>query len=73
MQKSLPSHYLHSVFLKRDEVADFSLHPFSVPAVRNLDRLELHPKVTFFTRKFLQDPARMLRLLLGPEEAFRLE
>src|SRR6266498_407102 len=40
--------FLHSVGLKRDEVPDFDQYPFNVPSVRTLDRLELHPAVTFF-------------------------
>ena len=42
------SHYLNSVTLKRDEVADFDCYPFSIPAVRELKTLEFHPKLTFF-------------------------
>ncbi len=47
MIKLQPS-FLRSVSLKRDEVPDFNRYPFSIPAVRALDRLELHPAVTFF-------------------------
>jgi predicted ATPase len=35
------------VRLKRDEVPSFDAYPFSLPAVRHLDVLELHPQVTF--------------------------
>ena len=42
------SHYLNSVTLKRDEVRDFESYPFCIPAVRHLETLEFHPKVTFF-------------------------
>lgn len=31
----------------RDEVPDFAAYPFALPAVRNLEVLELHPAVTF--------------------------
>ncbi len=41
-------HFLHSVSLDRESVEDWSRHPFSVPAIQNLERIELHPKVTFF-------------------------
>lgn len=34
--------------LQREKVASFDAYPFSIPAVRELSRLELHPKVTFF-------------------------
>jgi len=37
-----------SVALKREAVPGFDHYPFSIPAVRHLKRLELHPAVTFF-------------------------
>lgn len=40
-------HYLLEVKLKRDKVASFDQYPFSLPVVRHLHALELHPKVTF--------------------------
>jgi predicted ATPase len=39
--------FLRSVALLRDEVADFGAYPFSSPAVRTLDTLDLDPEVTF--------------------------
>jgi predicted ATPase len=33
--------------LKRDQVRSFDRYPFSIPAIRDLYTLELHPKVTF--------------------------
>lgn len=39
--------YLREVRLKRSDVPSFQDYPFSLPAVRKLDSLELHPKVTF--------------------------
>ena len=39
--------YVSQVRLKREEVPSFDRYPFSLPAVRHLDVLELHPKVTF--------------------------
>lgn len=33
--------------LDRENVPSFSEYPFNLPAVRNLDRLSFHPKVTF--------------------------
>jgi predicted ATPase len=41
-------HYVHQVCLLRDQVPSFEEYPFSLPAIRHLDRLALHPKVTFF-------------------------
>jgi predicted ATPase len=40
--------YVREVILKRDKVASFENYPFSLSAVRGLERLELHPKVTYF-------------------------
>ena len=39
--------YLFSVELRRDRGPDFTRYPFNLPAVRTLDRLEFHPRVTF--------------------------
>lgn len=40
--------FLQAVCLLRDRVAGLETYPFSIPAIRSLDRLELHPAVTFF-------------------------
>ena len=40
-------HYLLDVKLRRERVPSFDEYPFSLPVVRNLHTLELHPKVTF--------------------------
>ncbi len=40
-------HYLLDVTLRRERVSSFDAYPFSLPVVRNLHTLELHPKVTF--------------------------
>ena len=40
-------HFLHEVRLAREGVPSFDQYPFSLPAVRHLDRLVLHPNVTF--------------------------
>jgi predicted ATPase len=40
--------YIREVQLKRDQVPSFDHYPFSLEAVRQLSRLELHPKVTYF-------------------------
>jgi len=39
--------FLRSITLLRDEVADFDRYPFSIPAIRTLDTLELDTEVTF--------------------------
>ena len=39
--------FVRAVMLKRDEVSSFDRYPFSIPAIRDLGTLELHPRVTF--------------------------
>jgi predicted ATPase len=39
---------VEEVLLHRDRVPSFDRYPFSLPAVRGLDSLTLHPRVTFF-------------------------
>lgn len=43
----LTRQFVSHVTLRRDTVASFDTYPFSLPAVRSLELLELHPKVTF--------------------------
>jgi predicted ATPase len=40
--------FLKRLSLARDDIPSFDSYPFSIPAVRHLYDLELHPKVTFF-------------------------
>lgn len=40
-------HYVLSVKLRREKVPSFDVYPFTLPVVRHLDELELHPAVTF--------------------------
>lgn len=40
-------HFLNSLSLEREGIQDWDSHPFNVPAIRSLESLELHPKVTF--------------------------
>jgi predicted ATPase len=40
--------YLKSITLLREKVESFDAYPFCLPAVRSLDHLDLHPKVTYF-------------------------
>ncbi|MBX3156302.1 MAG: AAA family ATPase [Deltaproteobacteria bacterium] len=42
------SGFVYSVRLERDRVPSFDAYPFSIPAIRSLDELELDPKITFF-------------------------
>ncbi len=39
--------YLRGIGLKREEINSFNQYPFSLPAVKRLTNLELHPQVTF--------------------------
>lgn len=39
--------YVSQVRLRANDVPSFERYPFSLPAVRHLDVLELHPKITF--------------------------
>lgn len=40
--------FLKSVTLKREFVASFDVFPYSIPAIKQLHTIELHPRVTFF-------------------------
>src|ERR1700677_101592 len=40
--------FIRALRLKREEVPGFDRYPFAIPAVRHLERLPLHPAVTFF-------------------------
>ncbi|WP_173427607.1 AAA family ATPase [Mesobacillus campisalis] len=44
----LPAQYVRRVSLKRDIIPSYSQYPFSLPSVKGMDELPLHPKVTFF-------------------------
>lgn len=43
----ISTQYARNVSLKREQIESFASYPFSLPAVRSLDTLELHPKITF--------------------------
>lgn len=40
--------FVEALRLRREEVLDFGSYPFAIPAIRSLERVELHPAVTFF-------------------------
>jgi predicted ATPase len=42
-----PGAFLQVLSLSREEVPSFEKYPFSIPAIRNLESLKFHPKVTF--------------------------
>ena len=43
----IPSHFVSQLALRRDAIDSLDRYPFNLPAVRTLDRLELHPAVTY--------------------------
>jgi len=45
---AMTGQYIKSVDLKREQISSFDEYPFCLPAIRYIDQLELHPKVTFF-------------------------
>jgi predicted ATPase len=47
MEAFTAEHYVLAVKLRRDKIASFEQYPFSLPVVRDLETLELHPAVTF--------------------------
>ena len=47
MRKALSGGFVRSVRLERELVDSFASYPFSIPAIRDLDELELDKKVTF--------------------------
>ncbi|MBD2872748.1 AAA family ATPase [Paenibacillus arenilitoris] len=47
MRRNSQGLYLRSVQLLRDAVPSFDVYPFHLKAIRELDMLELHPKVTY--------------------------
>lgn len=44
----ISTQYISRIMLRRDIVQSSDRYPFSLPAVRELDTLDLHPKMTFF-------------------------
>ncbi len=44
----ISNQYISRISLQRDKVESFDRYPFSLSAVRSLETLELHPKMTFF-------------------------
>lgn len=44
----MPGPLVRSVVLKREDIEDASVYPFTIPAIRDLDELALDPQVTLF-------------------------
>lgn len=43
-----PRPYLKSIQFKNSDEIDWSVYPFSIPAINDLDKIEFHSDVTFF-------------------------
>jgi len=48
MEFEMTNQYIKSVDLKRDQIASFEEYPFCLPAIKNINNLAFHPKVTYF-------------------------
>ncbi|HUE70860.1 MAG TPA: AAA family ATPase, partial [Pirellulaceae bacterium] len=48
MRKPTDPPFVQSVTLMREWVKSFDEFPFSIPAIKHLHTLTLHPRVTFF-------------------------
>lgn len=44
----ISAQYVSRVALRRDKVESFDRYPFALPAIRNFEHIDLHPKATFF-------------------------
>jgi len=44
----ISNQFVSRISLKTELIQSFDAYPLNLPAVRNLDAVELHPKVTFF-------------------------
>jgi predicted ATPase len=44
----ISSQFVSRLQLRRDDIPDFSVYPFTLPAIRTLDILPIHPQLTFF-------------------------
>jgi predicted ATPase len=44
----ISTQFVRSIELLRNKVASFDCYPFCLPAVKTLERIDLHPQVTFF-------------------------
>ncbi|WP_218511503.1 AAA family ATPase [Variovorax sp. dw_308] len=44
----ISSQYVGRITLRRDKVDSFDRYPFSLPAIRSLEQIDLHPRMTYF-------------------------
>jgi predicted ATPase len=47
MDASLAEQYVRAIKLRRDKIESYDQYPFSLPVVRDLNTIDLHPAVTF--------------------------
>lgn len=47
MEDEKINQYIREVRLNKDKIDDTNKYPFTLPVIKNLDKLEFHPKVTF--------------------------
>ena len=44
----MKTQYIRNVILERSKINNFSEYPFNIPAIKNLENIEINDKVTFF-------------------------
>ena len=47
MNSEKMNQFIRSVKLNRDKIENFNKYPFNLPIIKNLDKIEFHPNVTF--------------------------
>lgn len=72
----MSNQYVREVQLNRDVVPSFKLYPFSLPAIRHLHSLELHPAVTYIVGENGSEKSTLLEAIavawgLNPEGGSR--
>jgi predicted ATPase len=61
----LSTQFVLHLALQRDKVESFDRYPFNLPAVRTLDKLEMHPKLTFLIGENGSGKSTLLEALAG--------
>lgn len=47
MNSAFSEQFLREISLKKEKISSYDEYPFSLPIVKNLDKIEFHPNVTF--------------------------